>query len=289
MKTDSLFYRLFQTDPSLVLELAGLSVPEPWRYRFGSHEIKQSAFRFDGILQPPADRPEAPMIFVEVQFYADAGFYVRFFSEILLYLRQYPAHQNWHAVVIYPDASIERQTLASGPLLGLPNLHRVYLDRLPLGDGRNPRFWIIALILAETDQVPPIVQKVYEYHAGHPDDAIDWLELLETVLVYKLPQLTREEIQAMFALKDIDLRTTRFYQQAVEEGRNEGRKEGREEGREEGRSEGEAALLLRLLARRFGPVSAATRQRIAEADADTLLVWGERVLDAKTLDDVWGP
>ena len=48
MKTDTLFYCLFQTDPSLALELAGLTVPISGRYRFGSHEIKQTAFRLDG-------------------------------------------------------------------------------------------------------------------------------------------------------------------------------------------------------------------------------------------------
>jgi predicted transposase YdaD len=59
MKTDSLFYRLFQSDPGLALELAGINVPEPERYRFGSHEIKQTAFRLDGVLEPPADQPRA--------------------------------------------------------------------------------------------------------------------------------------------------------------------------------------------------------------------------------------
>jgi len=40
MKTDSLFYRLFQNDPGLALDLAGLAVSEPGRYRFGSQEVK---------------------------------------------------------------------------------------------------------------------------------------------------------------------------------------------------------------------------------------------------------
>jgi len=30
------------------------------------------------------------------------------------------------------------------------------------------------------------------------------------------------------------------------------------------------------------------RQRVASADAETLLIWAERILDAKSLDDVWG-
>jgi len=80
----------------------------------------------------------------------------------------------------------------------------------------------------------------------------------------------------MFGFNDIELKQTRFYQQAVSEGRVEGR------------VEGEATLLLRQLERRFGPLSADARRRVAEADAETLLVWGERLLEAKTLAEIWG-
>ena len=39
MKTDSLFYRLLQAQPTLAFELAGLAVPEPGRYGFIAQEI----------------------------------------------------------------------------------------------------------------------------------------------------------------------------------------------------------------------------------------------------------
>ena len=37
-------------------------------------------------------------------------------------------------------------------------------------------------------------------------------DFVETILVYKLPTLSREEIQAMLGLIDTDLKQTRFYQ-----------------------------------------------------------------------------
>jgi predicted transposase/invertase (TIGR01784 family) len=286
MKTDSLFYRLFQSDPSLALELAGLEVPEPSRYRFGSQEIKQTAFRLDGVLAPPADRPDAPVAFAEVQFQPDAGFNLRFLSEILLYLRQHAPASPWVAAVFYPSASVERTDPAHASLLALPNLKRVYLDQLPLRDSPNPKHWLIALILADEAEIPALVEQAWT-RQPQPADGIDWLDLLETILVYKLPKLTREEIQAMFGYNDIELKQTQFYQQVFGEGRVEGRVEGRFEGRLEGRVEGEAALLLRLLERRFGPLPESARQRIAAADAETLLVWGERVLDARALEEIW--
>jgi len=196
------------------------------------------------------------------------GFYLRFFSELLLYLRQYQPLHPWHAIVLYPNLTIERLNQLNRPLLALSNLHRIVLTELPLLASPNPKLWLIALILAEEPKVAEIVSRVQTYRRQHPSDGIDWLELLETVLVYKLPHFTREEIQKMVGINDIELRQTRFYQQAV--------------------NEGEAILLLRQLERRFGPLSADARRRIAEADSGTLLVWGERVLEAKTLAEIWG-
>lgn len=109
----------------------------------------------------------------------------------------------------------------------------------------------------------------------------------------------------MLNFNDVSLKQTRFYQDVFSEGREEGRMEGRTEGHMEGRmegrvegrmegraagrAEGEAALLMRLLERKFGnPLTDSIRQRIASADAETLLIWGERVLDANGVEDVFG-
>ena len=60
-----------------------------------------------------------------------------------------------------------------------------------------------------------------------------------------------------------------------------------EQGIEQGKRQGEAEVLLRQLERKFGPVSANLRQRIQEADAETLLDWSERILTADTPDAVF--
>ena len=276
MKTDSLFYRLLKAQPTLAFELAGLEVPEPSRYNFIAQELKQTSFRLDGIAEPPADRHDAPRGFVEVQFQADAGFYLRFFSEILMHLGQYPSPHPWQAVVIYPAASFERPSEAAAPFLALPNLHWVYLDQLPLLESPNPKAWIVGLIVAETEAIPSIVGKVKSHQQAGAGDGIDWLDLLETVLVYKLPLFTREEIKQMLGFNDVELKKTRFYQDVFGEGE------------QNGLVKGEAALLLRLMERKFKPLPESARKRVAEADAETLLVWGERLLDANTLDEIWG-
>lgn len=57
MKTDTLFYRLLHSHPEWVFELAGWPPPSV-PYRLRAEEIKQTAFRLDGLLMPPEDGPE---------------------------------------------------------------------------------------------------------------------------------------------------------------------------------------------------------------------------------------
>jgi predicted transposase/invertase (TIGR01784 family) len=61
-----------------------------------------------------------------------------------------------------------------------------------------------------------------------------------------------------------------------------------EQGRMVGRAEGEAAILLRLLTRRFGPLTPEVQARLVGATTDELELWADRVLNAPTLDDVFG-
>ena len=61
------------------------------------------------------------------------------------------------------------------------------------------------------------------------------------------------------------------------------------EGRQEGRQEGEALALQRLLSKRFGSIPAEITARIAAASSAEIEVWLDRVLDARSLEDLFGP
>lgn len=50
------------------------------------------------------------------------------------------------------------------------------------------------------------------------------IELVSTVMVYKFPELSREAIEAMFSVSE--LKQTRVYQEARDEGRQEGEQVG---------------------------------------------------------------
>ena len=54
------------------------------------------------------------------------------------------------------------------------------------------------------------------------------------------------------------------------------------------RIEGESAILTRQLIRRFGPLPASIETRLASADQQQLEHWADRILDAASLDEVFG-
>ena len=91
-----------------------------------------------------------------------------------------------------------------------------------------------------------------------------------------------QEVQSMLAERVIE-----WTEEWKREGMEKGRLEGRLEGRQEGRQEGEASLLLRQLELRFGPLGESSRAQVRAADADTLLLWGDRVLTAATVEEVF--
>ncbi|MEA5469357.1 Rpn family recombination-promoting nuclease/putative transposase [Spirulina sp. 06S082] len=224
MKTDSIFYQLFQSFPDVVFELINLPSEAANAYQFSSVEVKQTAFRIDGVLLPST--PELPIYFVEVQFQPDAQFYTRFFTEIFLYLSKTELANNWRGVIIYPRRSVDTgSTERYKELLNSRRVSRIYLNEL--AENTSIGLSLLQLIIAdETEAIPQgrelIERANLEFENARQQQNV--LKLIETILVYKLPRSRREEIEAMFSLSD--LRETRVYQDALEEGRAEGRAEG---------------------------------------------------------------
>lgn len=77
-------------------------------------------------------------------------------------------------------------------------------------------------------------------------------------------------------------------EQLIQEGRQEGENVGLKKGRQEGRQEGERLLLERLLTRKFGELDFLAQEKINQASEADLEHWAERILDAKTLAEVFG-
>ncbi len=100
-----------------------------------------------------------------------------------------------------------------------------------------------------------------------------------------LPELNDlEEVEAMLAE-----RVTEWTQKWKMEGRVEGRMEGRMEGEAQGEARGRNAILSRQLTKRFGSniFDIKLQERLRNATPEQLDHWAERILDAKTLEEVF--
>ena len=129
------------------------------------------------------------------------------------------------------------------------------IDQLRLWLADNPElertfaFWIRAVLLRQKrqDLVLPKVQDLKE---------------LKMTLAHRLDQ----------------------WEQAYEE---RGLKKGRTEGLQKGLQKGESDFLRRQLVHRFGPLPKELLARMSQASSEQLALWGLRVLDARSLDEVF--
>jgi len=101
MRTDSIFYQIFQSLPEVFFQLIKVEAEQSSFYDFSSVELKQTSFRIDGLFLPNKTSLNLPVYFIEVQFQKDTELYGRFFSEIFLYLRLYNNNKNWRGVSCY--------------------------------------------------------------------------------------------------------------------------------------------------------------------------------------------
>lgn len=130
MRTDALFYELFQTAPQTFFEL--IQVTPTCTYRFESITVKASEKRIDGVLEPLAENQ--PIYFLEVQAFPDDVIYWRVMREVATYFEQRPAQKavDWQAIVLWlnPEDNPGLGTLKS--LARKPHRRLLAVDLLKL-------------------------------------------------------------------------------------------------------------------------------------------------------------
>ncbi len=229
MRTDTIFYQLFQTLPGILFELIGQSATEAEAYQFASVEIKELAFRFDGLFLPLADFPEQPIYFVEVQFQPKTDFYWRLFAEIFVYLNQYQPIQDWRAVAVFAKRSLDPGVpMQYRGLLMSQQVKFVYLDELEETATTSLGLGIVQLVVEEEATVNEQARQLLQKAQQELEDVAlrqKVLELIETILVYKFTNLSREEIEAMFGLSE--LKQTRYFREVAQDAEEKGKLEGK--------------------------------------------------------------
>jgi predicted transposase/invertase (TIGR01784 family) len=222
MKTDKIFYSLFQAFPELIFQLMGRDPEVAQDYQFTSIEVKELSFRLDGVFLPDESHPDYPIYFAEVQFQKDSEFYWRFFTEIILYLNQYKPIRQWQAVVLWGRNSLE-DDLPLAYELFRPFLKTVYLDQLT----ENPSslgLSIIQFVTIPESQAPQQAQNLLNQVRQEIGDAVtqaNVIELVEKIIIYKFPHKSRQELEQMFDLAE--WKQTQFYKDVKLEGKLEGK------------------------------------------------------------------
>ena len=270
MRRDSIFYQLFRQSPALLFDL----IPQPPNraneYIFEAVEVKETAFRMDGVFLPPD--PSGLVYLCEVQFQLDELLYERILSEISIYTyRNRERFFDWRAVVIYPTRSIEQSRLETvREILASGRIARVYLDELgeipelPIGLG------LMVLTTLEGERATTEAKSLIERAQGRRDI----IDLISTIIVYKFSNLSRDEVDAMLG---IELEQTRVYREAKAEGELIGEARGKAK---------EQALILRLLTRRVGNMPNQLQERIKSLPLERLEALGEALLDFTSMADL---
>jgi predicted transposase/invertase (TIGR01784 family) len=97
---------------------------------------------------------------------------------------------------------------------------RIYLDQLPVeAVNRSLELGVLQLIGVQEAIAPDRARQLIRRAQQEATDVADQqriVELVLTILVYKFPNLSREEIRQMLGLDE--LKQTRFYQEVKEEG-----------------------------------------------------------------------
>jgi predicted transposase/invertase (TIGR01784 family) len=263
MRRDSIFYQLFRQLPTLLFEL----VPEPpdraEQYTFDSLEVKETAFRIDGVFIPPS--PFGIVYFCEVQFQLDELLYERMLSEISIYTyRNRSRFANWQAVVIYPTRSMEQsRTDMVTEMLASGRIKRVYLDEL--GEVSELAIGLGLMVLTTLEGDGATQSAIGLIQRAEGERGI--IDLVSTIMVYKFSNLSRDEVDGMLGIK---LEETRVYQDA----------------KADGKIEGEQALVLKQLIRKLGTIKPEIKARVTSLKSERLESLGEDLLDFTQMSDL---
>jgi predicted transposase YdaD len=279
VKTDHWFYGLFQSAPDLVALLLpqggsvvpslGPDAPGNALYRFDAPELKAASHRLDGAFWPrSADTgtAEQPVVLLEVQMQGKPGFKHRLGAQSFRFLQLHPQVEHLAVVVLVPH-----QRLNLGPAR-LPQQLQAFVDGVvwlsleELGQQADldPLLALLTLPVRPEAELQASSQQIL---ARRPD----LLSAVQTILLERLPLLTRENLMEFATIPAKDLRHTRVAQEWIEEGR--------QEGEARGRAAEAAVVTLRLLNRRCGPLSNVTTARIQALQLGQLEALAEALLD----------
>jgi predicted transposase YdaD len=288
--SDKLFFWLFQERSQRLQPLVASLVDDMEGYGFSAPAIKELEVRLDGLFLPPCDQlAHKPALILEAQMAGQPDFFLRLYSESGLVLRHQQRQgqplRHWRVVVICPS-----KDLSFGDPLPVREFLRERViwielapDRLP--PNAPPLQKALSLLLLPEEQLPATADAVRQDATGTPlAEEVD--TVIAAILVARFCKRSLLEICAMGGLTIDDFTNSAVYKEIFGQGHSEGLQEGQREGLEQGRQAEAAALCLRLLQRRCGPLTPQQQARLQALRLAQLEALADALLDFQGPDDL---
>ena len=194
-----------------------------------------------------------------------------------MYLRQYEVSRPWRGLLIFSSRGQGLGVETPYRLL-LDNLvERLYLEDLIPRSDLSPNLALLRLLVLPESETPESARNLLNVEASE-EVFQRRLDLVESIMASKFPELSLEEIREMLDITQVRLEDTRFYRDVLQKGRQEGRQEGREEA--------QTQMLLRQLTRRCGELSDMQRQQVISLNSGQRDELAEALLDFRGMEDL---
>jgi predicted transposase/invertase (TIGR01784 family) len=106
-----------------------------------------------------------------------------------------------------------------GDILALNRVQRIYLDSLGETATTSLGVGVVKLVIEPENHAVNLAKSLItqaKEEINEPNIQQELIDLIETIIIYKLPQKTRKEIETMLGLSE--LKKTKVYQEALAEG-----------------------------------------------------------------------
>ena len=186
-----------------------------------------------------------------------------------MYLRQYEVSRPWRGLLIFSSRGQGLGVETPYRLL-LDNLvERLYLEDLIPRSDLSPNLALLRLLVLPESETPESARNLLNVEASE-EVFQRRLDLVESIMASKFPELSLEEIREMLDITQVKLEDTRFYRDVLQKGREEA----------------QTQMLLRQLTRRCGELSDMQRQQVISLNSGQRDELAEALLDFGGMEDL---
>lgn len=216
------------------------------------------------------EQPPQPAVILEAQMQADQGFLRRLYAESAMLIEQESQIEHWRVVVLCPNRQLNFGRPAAVAEFLRERVQWIELEAAAADPSAPPLLRALALLVLPEEQIPASSRAIRAEVAGTAQEK-DLADVIAATLISRFNGRSISQLCAMGSITASEFTQSMAYQEIFGQGR--------QEGRQEGVHEGEAAVTLRQLNRRCGPLNPDTTARIQALPLERLEALAEALLD----------